>query len=304
MNIITEPTVRLIGRTVLEDAAVDDYLESAGADPVAYQAARTDVSDGDYLPEFCGKLCYLSHGNPNGRSNREYLRHILEVGHGSVLEHANYTFLLSGVSRSLTHELVRHRAGFGFSEVSQRYVDSSGVAFVVPPQLTGEVAAARAYLGASHPDADCLDVAELLDAQDTVGPAPMTPEEAGVHAGITWLIAMTDALEQYGRMVEYLAAKLAAADLSPTDRRKAARQAARSVLPNATETKIVVTANARAWRHFIEQRCSRHADAEIRQLAVELWKVLRQEAPNTFGDYTPSPCPDGSVELLAEHRKV
>lgn len=67
--------------------------------------------------------------------------------------------------------------------------------------------------------------------------------------------------------------------------RKRARQTARSVLPNAAETKMFVTGNARAFRHFIEQRGSKHAESEIRRLAYEVWLILVKEAPNVFGDY-------------------
>src|SRR5438874_3550342 len=81
-----------------------------------------------------------------------------------------------------------------------------------------------------------------------------------------------------------------------TLRRKLARQAARSVLPNATETKIFVTANARALRHFIELRGSRHAETEIRQLAVQVLRVMQKEAPHLFGDYELVPLPDGTFE--------
>src|SRR5436305_1950183 len=89
-----------------------------------------------------------------------------------------------------------------------------------------------------------------------------------------------------------------------TLRRKLARQAARSVLPNATETKIFVTANARALRHFIELRASRHAEVEIRKLAVKVLEIMKKEAPNIFGDYELLPLPDGTFEAVTPHRKV
>src|SRR5438874_3556710 len=89
-----------------------------------------------------------------------------------------------------------------------------------------------------------------------------------------------------------------------TLRRKLARQAARSVLPNATETKIFVTANARALRHFIELRGSRHAETEIRKLAVAVLKVMQKEAPNLFGDYHLESVGDGTFEAVTDHRKV
>jgi thymidylate synthase (FAD) len=89
-----------------------------------------------------------------------------------------------------------------------------------------------------------------------------------------------------------------------TLRRKLARQAARSVLPNATETKIFVTANARALRHFIELRASPHAEVEIRKLAVQVLRIMQHEAPHLFSDYQLVPLPDGTFEAVTEHRKV
>jgi thymidylate synthase (FAD) len=80
----------------------------------------------------------MSQHNPAKRETREYLENIKKQGHGSVLEHANYSILLEGVSRSLTHELVRHRAGFAYSQLSQRYVDESQASFVIPPAVAGD----------------------------------------------------------------------------------------------------------------------------------------------------------------------
>jgi thymidylate synthase (FAD) len=86
--------------------------------------------------------------------------------------------------------------------------------------------------------------------------------------------------------------------------RKAARQAARSVLPNATETKITVTANARSIRHFLEQRGSVHAEPEIRKLANVILEVVQADSPNLFGDYQRRLLPDGTHEIDTQHRKV
>src|SRR5450631_4292163 len=110
--------------------------------PVQWQG---DSTDGERLAEFAGRLCYMSQHNPAKRETREYLENIKKQGHGSVLEHANYSILLEGVSRSLTHELVRHRAGFAYSQLSQRYVDESHAAFVIPPALLGDDALVSAW---------------------------------------------------------------------------------------------------------------------------------------------------------------
>ena len=124
----TEPVVTLLSRPSF---TMPEHL------PVNWIGESTD---GEQLAEFAGRLCYMSQHNPAKRETREYLENIKKQGHGSVLEHANYSLLLEGVSRSLTHELVRHRAGFAYSQLSQRYVDESQASFVVPPAIIGDEA--------------------------------------------------------------------------------------------------------------------------------------------------------------------
>ncbi len=208
--------------------------------PVQWQG---DSSDGERLAEFAGRLCYMSQHNPANRATRDYLENIKKQGHGSVLEHANYSLLLEGVSRSLTHELVRHRAGFAYSQLSQRYVDESDACFVVPPAIVGDEPLEAAWR------------AQIESAQ----------------AAYVALVAQL--MERYGWVADKV------------HRRKMAREAARGVLPNSTETKIVVTGNARAWRTMLELRSSEGAELEIRRLAVMVLRVLQQEAPAFFSDF-------------------
>src|SRR5436189_4212988 len=124
----TEPVITLLARPVFLEP---DHIK------VRWLGESTD---GERLAEFAGRLCYMSQKNPANRSTGDYLENIKRQGHGSVLEHANYSLLLEGVSRSLTHELVRHRAGFAYSQLSQRYVDESEANFVVPPAIIGDAA--------------------------------------------------------------------------------------------------------------------------------------------------------------------
>lgn len=258
MKIIREPKVYLVGRQSLDTAEIDRFLGDHG---VAQWATDTEVA-GEKLCEIAGRVCYMSFAKPRPGGNQAYLGHILEVGHGSVLEHAVFNLLITGVSRSFTHELVRHRAGFGYSQLSQRYVDESTADFVEP---------------------DCI-------ADD--------PE---LHA--VWLAAIEQSHQAYCRLVDGLIGKFADVE-DKTLRRKMARQAARSVLPNATETKIFVTANARALRHFIELRCNEHAEVEIRKAAYAVLMLMRREAPNLFGDYTIEALPDGTHAARTSHPKV
>lgn len=223
----------------------------------------TDADGGQALAEFAGRACYQSwtKPNPSTATNEGYLRHILEVGHLSVLEHGSVSFYLTGVSRSLTHELIRHRH-FSYSQLSQRYVPERNAAMVEPAVIA---------------------------------------EDPELHA--LFLEAGQSALESYTKLLEGLEKKFADVE-NVTARRKQARQAARTVLPNATETRIVVTGNYRAMRHFVAMRASEHADVEIRELAIAMLRELKRVAPNVFADFTISALPDGtevaSSPLVAE----
>jgi thymidylate synthase (FAD) len=221
-----------------------------------------DGSDGERLAEYAGRLCYMSQGNPAKRPTREYLDNIKKQGHGSVLEHANYSLLLEGVSRSLTHELVRHRAGFAYSQLSQRYVDESKAAFVVPPAIIGD---------------------EKLEA---------AWREQIEGAQRTYVMLVEQLMERYGWVADRV------------HRRKMAREAARAVLPNATETKIVVTGNVRAWRTMLELRSSEGAEMEIRRLAVAVLRLLQREAPGFFSDFVIYVAEDRRESAKVEYHKV
>jgi len=257
VRILREPSVYLVGRQTVAPEELDRFLTDHG---VSWQT-DTEVA-GEHLAEVAGRVCYMSFAKPRPGGNQTYLHHILEVGHGSVLEHAAWNFVFTGISRSLTHELIRHRAGWAYSQLSQRYVDESIAEYVEPDAIAGN------------------------------------PE---LHA--LWLDAVAHAHQTYMKLVEKLAEHYKD-EPDKTLRRKLARQAARSVLPNATETKIFVTANARALRHFIEMRGSRHAEVEIRKLAVKVLQIMQTEAPNLFRDYQLVPLPDGTFEAATPHRKV
>jgi thymidylate synthase (FAD) len=257
IRIIREPAVYVLGRQTVDDAELDRFLADHG---VSWQT-DTEIA-AEELCETAGRVCYMSFAKPRPGGNATYLGHIKESGHGSVLEHAVWNLLITGVSRTLTHELIRHRSGFGYSQLSQRYVDESVAEYVEPDIIAAD------------------------------------PE---LHA--LYLEAVGHAHAAYVRLAALLAERLKD-EPDRTIRRKIARQAARSVLPNATETKIFVTANARALRHFMEQRGSRHAEPEIRKLANKLLDILQQESANLFADYERIPLPDGTVELTTPYRKV
>lgn len=245
MNIITKPSVYLIASQTIDQDEVKRFEQ----DESVYYQQTTHISPQN-LVEFAGRVCYMSFAKPRPGGNAAYIQHILEVGHGSVLEHAVFSLLITGVSRSLTHELIRHRAGFGYSQLSQRFVDESDCDFVLPPGIIGD--------------------SDNYDEDDNF---------------IMWKHWCEDSARKYKELAEYLEEQFADIE-DKTLRRKRAREAARSVLPNCTATKIFMTGNARAWRHFIELRGSEHADAEINRLARAVLVKLQSAAPNLFGDYT------------------
>ncbi|HME80076.1 MAG TPA: FAD-dependent thymidylate synthase [Mycobacterium sp.] len=213
----------------------------------------TDADGGAALVEFAGRACYQSWSKPNPRTatNASYLRHIIDVGHFSVLEHASVSFYITGISRSCTHELIRHRH-FSYSQLSQRFVPERDSQVVLPPGIEGDPELQELFLRAADASREAYD--ELL-----------TRLEA--------------------KFSEVPNAVL---------RRKQVRQAARAVLPNATETRIVVTGNYRAWRHFIAMRASEHADVEIRRLAIECLRQLTDVAPAAFADFEITTLADGT----------
>lgn len=268
LAVVDRPNVYLIASTQLDHAALAEFLADEGFPGWATRA----VEPGEALVEVAGRVCYMSFAG--GRDHPEYIAHLKEARHGSVLEHASITFLLTGVSRSLTHELVRHRAGWAYSQLSQRFVDEEHAQFVEPPLF-----------------------------------ATITNPELLRQVRDRWTRAVEEVRDTYASLVRtldlYLTVPAEAGHVAFNARtRKAVRGAARSLLPNATETKIVCTCNARALRHFIEERASPGADAEIRRVALAMYDAALPVWPDILGDYRVARDGDGVPYLTTEHRKV
>lgn len=235
--------VTLIAQTRLEvkDALPDDNgvisLDYATEEWLPW--IEDDLTSGDAVAEFAGRGCYdaWARGNVATRANGDYLANIIELGHESVFGHASASFYVTGISRALTHELVRHRF-LVFSQRSQRFVDESQCNFVCPPLLDD----------VQHDDLRVLLERSLLASRQAYG----IVAEALIERGVP---------------------------------RKQAREAARAALPEATETRLLVTGNVRAWRDFIKLRNSDGADAEIRRFADEALRQLRERvAPASLQD--------------------
>ena len=235
----------------------------------AYIEDPTRLPDSSQLCKTAGQLCYASFG-PRRTTNENaaaYFERLTSAGHGSVLEHASFSFLLYGISRSVTHELVRHRH-LNFSQISQRYVSGRVLRFVERSEY-----------------ADDPELHRLFEER-----ADQAAEEYEVMAGRL--------LERQERGVALLDAEY------KTDARKKVQQTARSLLPNETEAPMVCTGNVRALRHVVEMRADEHAESEIRNLAVRMFLCLATADPILFGDYRLQNLPDGTYEVTTEHRRA
>lgn len=243
---VDAPEIYVIGRQTLDEVELQRFL---GDEDTYWDMSQDEhvVPDSLRLVEAGGRLCYLAFGDrAYTKTNTKYVHNLIEQQHESVLEHAIWTLIVTGVSRSLTHELIRHRVGMGVSQLSQRYVDSKDARFVIPPEYFNQ------------PD--------LLQ---------------------WWMDIMRQSLKNYEDFVEIKAKELAQQypTMTKRDLRIRTRQAARSLLPNATETKIQLTINGRTVRHIIRMRGSVFAEAEIRRFAVALLRLMQREAPALVSDF-------------------
>ncbi|MGE5280644.1 MAG: FAD-dependent thymidylate synthase [Deltaproteobacteria bacterium] len=168
----------------------------------------------------------------DGARQAAFIRKVVASGHESPLEHAKFTFGIEGVSRALTHQLVRHRIA-SFSQQSQRYVRESAFDYVVPPSIA---------------------------------------RDPGLKA--EFVRTMEHIQERYNSLVDKFKACGREGERAFED--------ARFVLPQAAETKIVVTMNARELLHFFRHRCCARAQWEIKRLAGEMLRLARRELPEVF----------------------
>lgn len=227
------------------------------------------------------KLCYSAStiddlkGGLTDEKVESFVNMLAEIGHESPIEHASFTFGIEGVSRSLLAQITRHRIA-SFSVKSQRYVKEGEFEFVTPPEIEAEE-----------------DVLKIYNE------------------------SMRLAQEAYDRIAEVLTAKhkkafLAEGKDEKTAERMASKKAiedARFVLPNACETKMVVTMNARSLMNFFHHRCCNRAQWEIRDVAEQMFRLVYGVAPNLFAKAGPScvnsACPEGKMSCgkMQEVRK-
>ena len=240
MNIV-EPAVQLLAHTAIVPDAIEQRME--------IQEGSTDA---ETLTVYAGRSCYESWSRPNEktREDKDYLRRTLfEQGHRSIAEHATATFYITGVSRALTHELIRHRH-LSYSQLSQRFVSEEDANIVIPPAI-------RDAKGINEPHYDEELGGDVIGATDNL--KVMADLAIATYAGLVEELQEVEGLS-----------------------RKQAREAARAVLPNMIETRIVVTGNLRAWHEVIERRTAPDADAEFQEVAGLIRQELQKLAPEVF----------------------
>lgn len=185
-----------------------------------------------YSHKFAGDI--FEEGGKEKNKQVEFIKKIVESGHESPLEHAKFTFAIEGVSRALTHQLVRHRIA-SFSQQSQRYVKNTELDYIIPPSIETDKILKKEFIKiTSEIQASYNKILKRFSKKGKVG--------------------------------------------------EAANEDARFVLPQAVETKIVVTMNCRELLHFFKQRCCGRAQWEIRGLAEEMLKICRSYLPAIFAE--------------------
>jgi thymidylate synthase (FAD) len=262
--------VFLIAKTMPNTPGIMNFLNTYGLN---WQREDENKSiDPEEIIELAGRVCYMSFGSKQGRVGKSYLENIIGIkregpAHGSVLEHLNYTFLITECSRGFTHEQVRHRAGWAYSQMSTRYIDYSlesessdgdwQLSFCIHPELVGQ---------------NRLDVINHIK----------------------------DMRRLYTKISENLMPEYS--HLDNTSAKKAVRGVARSILPICTESVIVMTGNARAIWNAMALRGNKYADREIRGVYIDILKIMQQELPNIFGLIELKETNDGTEIILPREK--
>lgn len=253
-----------------DDLKFDEYPADVAVRNPLGDNEEFRIQHGTSLIKVAGQTCYMSFGPGRSRSEQAqtYIDNILKSGHGSVLEHAQYTFLIWGADRAFTHELVRHRMGVAFSQVSQRYVDGKVLRFVERPEYQKhEQLHANFVKRIDRAAAEYAETASILVEEQLKGNEALSGEKK-------------------------------------TELRKKVNQAARSSLPNETEAPIVFSANIRALRHICEMRAASPADVPIREVTSRIFLCMHAIEPMLFNDYSMYELADGTYAVETDWRKV
>lgn len=271
--------VEVLGSTRANVQGIDRFTKSQ------YEFPRTGAShrnDSAVISEVAGRACYQSWSkpNPDTATLEGYLGHVMDQKHLSVLEHGSVTFGINGVSRSLTHELIRHRHG-SYSELSQRFVN----------------------IKSDHNEVDestelRWDASPTSVSQQFITPPLYAANRSGYNYAPVLEEAWLFAVRAYNELVTVGEEDLKAQGVEGKARRKQAREAARCVLPNMTPTSIVMSANHRAWLEFLYKRATEHADREICALAMAIYHLLADLEPTIYQHCMPWDDPTGRTTLV------
>lgn len=253
----------------------------------------------DRIVAEAAKLCYSPVGveeiekNLDDEKIEKFVNHLVSIGHESPIEHVSFTFGIEGISRTCSHQIVRHRIA-SFSQQSQRYVKLDQFEYIIPPEIEKDEYAKKIYIEHMEASQDAYDnltkklIINKLDEK--------YPEWFGSDESKYLYLSTEDLIDlkydianiwKNGHKKEYNAIE------------KQAIEDARYVFPNACETKMVVTMNARSLYNFFNKRCCERAQWEIRELADEMLKLVKGVAPVLFKN-AGSPCvrgkcPEGSM---------
>lgn len=295
MRICLKPKVYLVAKSSLDLSGINEFLREQNLQWPTEPLADDSVKGSEQLTELAGRLCYMSFGKKAGsKTNDNYLDNLLGrmpdgsfrdgPAHGSVLEHATFSFLVVGAGRGFSHEQIRHRAGWAYSQLSTRYCDfereeeSDGTwdpGFTVPPLGQLESSTLKA-INDSHKKA--------IDAYKRI----LVMIEHDLSSNQLFMDELKAYPEKERKRIM----------------RKAARGAARDVLPNGTEAMMVMTANARAIWNTIYLRASEHAEAEIRDVYVQVAKIMEKEMSNVFKGISYKKLWDGSEAVIMPRDKI
>jgi thymidylate synthase (FAD) len=291
MRILPSPKVYLIARPQIVEEGLNAFLAEQG---LTWPTPTEGVKDAERLVEVAGRCCYMSFGKKAGsKTNTRYLQNLLGINedgswksgpaHGSVCEHPCWSFLIVGAGRGFSHEQVRHRTGWAYSQLSTRYCDfereeEEGTwepGFCVPP------------------------LAQLSEGTEVAFGEKLRQSQ---QAYCELLKRIEHDLQENPRFMQTLS--------SYDDRerkrmlRKAARGAARDILPIATEAIMVMSANARAIWNCIVLRGNEHAEAVIRDIYVQIARIMEQEMPSLFRGIKYEPCWDGTDVVTMPRDKL
>ncbi len=269
---LKKPGIALIAKPSVDISPIKYFLDGF---PKEYEFSKylkdpVSLTPAERLCKLAGQTCYMSFspGRTWNKEAQKYFDNIITSGHGSVLEHPTFSFLIWGISRSITHELVRHRVGCAYSQVSQRYVSGKVLRFVERPEYQKDKKLHQLF-------------------------------EARIDRAYREYKEMSD----YLYSAQEKGYKILSGEMK-TDLRKKVQQVARSLLPNETEAPIIFTANTRALRHIINMRASGHAEVEIRRLFFEIYRLMKKEAPIIFKDFVTVRLADGTSCVKTTYPKV